>query len=112
MPSPLSPAKRTTTASCGGFAVASFSVRRWVAVATDESFTNASDGFRQFRPVKELTLPFCQHWSERQAVRSLAIVRKRLKCDASWGGTNAKTSGVDLSDLLDAAPDALLSTMR
>ncbi len=28
MPSPLSPAKRTTTASCGGCAVASFSVRR------------------------------------------------------------------------------------
>src|SRR5690242_14321410 len=37
MPSPESPAKRTTTASCGGRAVASFSVRRWVAVATGES---------------------------------------------------------------------------
>src|SRR5205823_318037 len=42
MPSPLSPAKRTTTASCGGCAVASLSVRRWVAVATYESFTDAS----------------------------------------------------------------------
>src|SRR3982750_3570450 len=37
MPSPLSPAKRTTTASCGGCAVASLSVMRWVAVATKTS---------------------------------------------------------------------------
>ncbi len=37
MPSPLSPAKRTTTASAWGCEAASSSVMRWVAVATCES---------------------------------------------------------------------------
>src|SRR5947208_7387428 len=62
IPSLLSPAKRTTTASTGGCAAASFSVIRWVAVATSEVLTETRvASCDPLRPVGLGSPPFRRH---------------------------------------------------